>query len=77
MNTFNYTSKSLNQNFKIKISGEYEGKKINTLVGVKGFLEYVADTELANRMVEKAFNSMDDKYIRKLRRGIQIAFYRF
>ncbi len=74
---FNYTSKMLNGNFKIKVFGEFEGKKINTLVGVKGFLEYVADNALANRLVERALNSMDDKCVCKLRRGIRVALYRW
>lgn len=75
--TFNYTTKQINANFKVKVFGEYEGQKINTLVGVKGLLEYINDNALANRLVERAFNSMDDKCVCKLRRGIRVAFYRW
>ena len=44
-----YTSKEINHNYKIKVSGIHEGKKINTLVGVRGLVAIVGDTELTNR----------------------------
>lgn len=70
-----YTSKEINRNFKIKVSGMYEGSKINTLVGVRGLLRMVGDNELAQRLLDRAFNSMEDVCICKLRRGIKISFY--
>lgn len=70
-----YTSKEINRNFKVKVSGIYEGKKINTLVGVKGLTEMVGDLELTNRLLDRAFETMDDKVVCKLRRGIKISFY--
>lgn len=71
----NYTTSEINRNFKIKITGIVEGKKINTLVGVKGLMAYVGDVELTNRLLGRAFNSMDDKQVCKLRRGIAVSFY--
>ncbi len=70
-----YSSKEINRNFKIKVSGIHEGKKINTLVGVKGLLNMVGDNALAERLLDRAFNSMDDVCVCKLRRGIKISFY--
>lgn len=31
-----YTTKQINRTFKIKVNGMFNGKKINTLVGVSG-----------------------------------------
>ena len=72
-----YTTKQINHNYKIKVAGIYEGKKINTLVGVYGLLKIVDDIELTNRLLDRAFNSLDDKCVCKLRRGIRISFYAF
>lgn len=72
-----YTTKQINHNYKIKVAGIYEGKKINTLVGVSGLLKIVDDIELTNRLLNRAFNSRDDKCVCKLRRGIRISFYAF
>lgn len=70
-----YTKKEINRNFKIKVSGIYEGQKINTLVGVNGLVKLVADIELTNRLLDRAFNSTEDKVICRLRRGLRIGFY--
>ena len=70
-----YTTTQINGNFKIKVSGMYEGRKINTLVGVAGLMKFVDDTDLTNRLLDRAFASMEDKCVCKLRRGIRISFY--
>lgn len=70
-----YTTRKINANFKIKVSGMYEGNKINTLVGVSGLIRLVSDIELTNRLLDRAFNCMDDKVCCKLRRGLKISFY--
>ena len=75
MKTLNYTSKEINSNYKIKVAGIFEGKKINTLVGVSGLLRIVGDIELTNRLLDRAFNCMGDVEVCKLRRGIKISFY--
>lgn len=75
METLNYTTREINANYKIKVSGLFEGKKINTLVGVSGLVKMVDDIALTNRLLDRAFASMDDKCICKLRRGIKISFY--
>lgn len=76
MATLKYTTKAINGNFKVKVSGMFEGKKINTLVGVAGLIRLVDDIELTNRLLNRAFRSMDDVCVCKLRRGLKISFYR-
>lgn len=75
MATLKYTTKDINGNYKIKVSGMFEGKKINTLVGVAGLIRLVDDIELTNRLLDRAFRSMDDMCVCKLRRGLKITFY--
>lgn len=75
MATLKYTTREINHNFKIKVYGVHEGKKVDTLVGVKGLLKMVNDVELCNRLLDRAFNCMGDKQVCKLRRGIRISFY--
>lgn len=69
-----YTTSEINRNFKIKVFGWYEGRKINTLVGVSGLIRLIG-LEMANKQIKRAFSSMDDKCVCKLRRGIKITFY--
>lgn len=75
MTTLKYTTREINRNFKIKVSGLYEGSKINTLVGVSGLIRLVGDIELTNRLLDRAFNNMTDCCTCKLRRGIKVSFY--
>jgi len=75
MTTLNYTTRQINHNFKVKISGIYEGHKVNTLVGVRGLVAMVNDIELTNRLLDRAFRTMEDKVVCKLRRGLKISFY--
>lgn len=75
MATLKYTTKEINRNYKIKISGLYNGEKVNTLVGVSGLIRMVGDIELTNRLLDRAFACLDDKCVCKLRRGIKVNFY--
>lgn len=78
MKTLNYTTAEINRNFKIKVFGVVDGKKINTLVGVSGLLNLLdGAVDLMNRLLDRAFNSKGDKCVCKLRRGLQISFYVF
>lgn len=74
MTTLNYTTKHINANYRIKVFGIVEGKKINTLVGVSGMLKLIG-AELANKFLSRAERSMDDYRVCKLRRGIKVTFY--
>ena len=75
MEKLNYKVRDINRNFKIKVSGVIDEKKINTLVGVSGLLRMVDDVELTNRLLDRAFKSREDRCICKLRRGLRIGFY--
>lgn len=73
--TLNYTTREINRNFKVKVSGIYNNSKINTLVGVSGLIRLVGDIALTNRLLDRAFSSTTDVCVCKLRRGIKISFY--
>lgn len=75
MATLKYTTREINFNFKIKVSGMFDGMKVNSLVGVAGLIKMVDDIELTNRLLDRAFESMQDKCVCKLRRGLKISFY--
>lgn len=68
----------INANFKIKVFGYLNGKKINTLVGVSGLIELLDGAiDLVNRLLVRAFASKGDVCHCKLRRGLKISFYCF
>ena len=74
----NYSTSEINRNFKIKVFGRINGKKINTLVGVSGLLNLLdGAVDLVNRLLDRAFKSKGDKCMCKLRRGLKISFYVF
>ena len=78
MEQLNYSTSEINRNFKIKVFGRINGRKINTLVGVSGLINILdGATDLVNRLLDRAFKSKGDKCVCKLRRGIQISFYVF
>ena len=70
-----YTTQQINRNFKIKVNGIVDGKKVNVAVGVSGLIRIVGDIELVNRLLNRAFNCYGDKEVCKLRRGVKITFY--
>lgn len=45
-----YTSKQINRDFRLKVFGFLEGKKINMLVGVSGLLKLIGE-----ELMEKQF----------------------
>ena len=70
-----FTSKFINQNFRIKVFGYTEdGKKINTLMGVSGIIAMIGE-ELFFKFVQRALDSMKDVCVCKLRRGLQVSLY--
>ena len=70
-----YTTKFINQNFRIKVFGRDEnGRKINTLLGVSGIIRLIGE-ELFYKFVTRAFDSMKDVCVCKLRRGLQVSLY--
>lgn len=75
METLKYTTKHINRNYRIKVYGQFEGKQVNTLVGVSGLIRMVGDIALCNRLLDRAEAGLGDKIVCKLRRGIKISFY--
>ena len=70
-----FTTKFINQNFRIKVFGRTEdGKKINTLMGVSGIIRLIGQ-ELFYKFVQRALDSMKDVSVCKLRRGIKVSLY--
>lgn len=70
-----HTSKFINKNFRIKVSGiDNEGNRINKLVGVSGLLNLIGET-LADKFVTRALKAGLDKFKCCLRRGLRVTFY--
>ncbi|AFM54809.1 hypothetical protein B620_gp31 [Croceibacter phage P2559S] len=70
-----FTTSEVNQNFKIKAhTTNKSGKNLNTLLGVSGLIKLVG-VEFANKFIERAFNSGQDKHTSKLRSGVRVTFY--
>ena len=73
--TKQFSSKFINQNFRIKVFGfDENGKKINTLMGVSGIIKLIGET-LFFKFVQRALDCMRDVCVCKLRRGIQVSLY--
>ena len=74
--TLKYSTAQINGNFKIKVSGYVNGKKVNTLVGVSGLVRMLDGAiDLINRLLDRAFNCQGDVCHCKLRRGVKVSFY--
>lgn len=58
----------------MKVYGTIEGKPINILVGVSGLVRLFG-IEMSNKLLDRAFRSMEDKQVCKLRRGVKVTFY--
>ena len=73
--TKQFSTRFINQNFRIKVFGYDEnGKKINTLMGVSGIIKLIGET-LFFKFVQRALDCMRDVCVCKLRRGIQVSLY--
>ena len=73
--TKQFSTKFINQNFRIKVFGRTEdGKKINTLMGVSGIIRLIGQ-ELFYKFIQRALVCMRDVCVCKLRRGIQVSLY--
>lgn len=70
-----FTTKFINQNFRIKVFGINEnGKKINTLMGVSGIVRMIGEG-LFYKFVQRALDCMEDSCACKLRRGLKVTLY--
>ena len=70
-----FSTKFINQNFRIKVFGRTEdGQKINTLMGVSGIIAMIGE-ELFYKFIQRALDCMQDVCVCKLRRGLQVSLY--
>lgn len=70
-----YSTKEINRTFRIKVSGvDKNGNKVHKLVGVAGAIALIG-IELLNKFLKRAFSSLEDKCVCKLRRGLKVSFY--
>lgn len=75
LDDLNFSTSEINREFIIKVSGvNFDGPKIHKAVGVRGLVSLIG-VELTNTLLDKAFRSMDDKSVHKLRRGLKVSFY--
>ena len=73
--TKQFSTKFINQNFRIKVFGRTEdGKKINTLMGVSGIIRLIGE-ELFYKFIQRALDCMRDVCVCKLRRGLKVSLY--
>lgn len=66
----------INKNFRIKVSGMVEGRKVNSLVGVAGLIAVLGgDIAKAEKYVNRAYNTGADKCTCKIYGGARVTFY--
>lgn len=71
----NYSSKFINRNYLLKVSGvDNNGNRIHKLVGVSGLLELIG-AELMNKFIARAERDGFDYTVCKLRRGLKVTLY--
>ena len=71
----NWSTREVNMNFRIKVFGQDEsGRRINQLFGVSGIINLIG-VEMLNKLLGRAFGSLDDVCVCKLRRGLKVSFY--
>lgn len=75
MEAKNYSTKFINENFRIKVYGRDErGRRINSLYGVSGIIRLIGE-ELFFKFIARALKCMQDVCVCKLRRGLQVSLY--
>ena len=70
------TITQINRDWKIKVFGIHNGKKINTLVGVSGLINVIGE-DFADKFLDTAYKSGQDSFHARLRRGIKVSFYNY
>lgn len=73
---YDYLTKVVNRDFRIKVFGLANGQRVNKLVGVSGLIRLIG-VDLANTLTERAFRQSYSRDVVhcKLRRGLRISFY--
>lgn len=65
--------KRTSQDFIIRLYKK-DGQRVNRLIGVRSFIDHVGNTELAEKLVTRAYESPDHRTVVKLRRGLEFHF---
>jgi hypothetical protein len=69
-------TKTINKNFRIKVSGIVNGMRVNKLVGVRGLLSVLGGSwDKLVKFVLRAFNCLEDKCACKIYGGAKVTFY--
>ena len=69
-------TKTINKNFRIKVSGIVNGVRVNKLVGVHGLLVVLGGQwHKLVKMVLRAFDCLADKCACKIYGGAKVTFY--
>lgn len=67
--------KEVNRNFRIKVNGyNYIPPSLSKVMRYNGLVEMIG-SDLADKLCERALNSLEDVPTSKLRRGLTIRFY--
>ncbi len=69
-----HSSKYINRNWRIKVSGFTGSEKLHSLIGV-GKLIQILGADLTDEIVEKANLKGLDKVTFKFRRGLKVTLY--
>lgn len=73
--TLAYSSKYINRNYRIKVSGvDAHGNRVHKLLGVRGIIELIG-IEMLNKLLNRAEKCLEDVCVCKLRRGLKVSFY--
>ena len=69
-------TKTINKNFRIKVSGMVNGERVNKLVGIRGLLAILGGSwQKLVKMVLRAFDCLADKCACKIYGGAKVTFY--
>ena len=69
-------TKTINKNFRIKVSGMVSGERVNKLVGIRGLLAILGGSwQKLVKMVLRAFDCLADKCACKIYGGAKVTFY--
>lgn len=68
------STRQINRDFRIKVAGMNDGRKINSLFGVSGIVSLIGE-EMFSKLLERAYASSGDVCYCKLRRGLKVSFY--
>lgn len=69
-----YTTMEINRDWKLKVNGILNGKKINSLYGCSGLIDIIGQ-ELFDRFVNRAYDSWKDVCVCKVYNGVKVTFY--